>query len=190
MKIGYAHVSTDDQNLDLQRRALQVAGCEKIFEDKISGASTKRPGLDNALAYSSPGDVFVVWKLDCIGRSLSHLITVVQELGAKQCGFQSLCEDINTTNAGGRALFHFMGSLAEFERALIARRTKDGLAAARARGVRIGRRKAINPDQLKHARALLEAGERPTDIARRLQVGRSTLYRALDVQHAEKGQTA
>jgi DNA invertase Pin-like site-specific DNA recombinase len=190
MKIGYARVSTDDQNLDLQRRALRAAGCERIFEDQISGVSTKRPGLDDALVQSGPDDVFVVWKLDRLGRSLSHLITVVQELGDKGCGFQSLSENINTTTAGGRLVFHLMGSLAEFERALIAERTKAGLDAARRRGVRIGRRKAMDPDQVRHARALLEAGERPTDIARTLQVGRSTLYRALDVQHAGKGQTA
>jgi DNA invertase Pin-like site-specific DNA recombinase len=190
MKIGYARVSTEDQNLDLQRRALIAAGCDKIFEDRISGASTKRPGLADALAQSGPHDVFVVWKLDRLGRSLSHLITVVQELGGKGCGFQSLSETIDTTTAGGCLVFHLMGSLAEFERALIAERTKAGLAAARMRGVRIGRRKAMNPDQVRHARALLEAGERPTDIARALQVGRSTLYRALDVQHAGKGLAA
>jgi DNA invertase Pin-like site-specific DNA recombinase len=190
MKVGYARISTGDQNLNLQRRALVAAGCEKIFEDQISGASTKRPGLDDALALCDADDVLVVWKLDRLGRSLSHLITVVQELGDKGCGFQSLSENIDTTTAGGRLVFHLMGSLAEFERALIAERTRAGLAAARMRGVRIGRRKAMNPEQVRHARALLEAGERPTDIARTLQVGRSTLYRALDVQHPQKGRAA
>ena len=190
MKMGYARVSTDDQNLDLQRRALRLAGCGKIFEDQISGVSTKRPGLDEALAQCGADDVLVVWKLDRLGRSLSHLIAVVQELGDKGCGFQSLSENIDTTTAGGRLVFHLMGSLAEFERALIAERTKAGLAAARMRGVRIGRRKAMNAEQVRHARALLEAGERPADIARTLQVGRSTLYRALDVQHTGKGQAA
>ncbi|SNB79775.1 Resolvase, N terminal domain, partial [Arboricoccus pini] len=134
MKVGYARVSTDDQNLDLQRRALTAAGCEKIFEDQISGASTKRPGLDDALAQCGNDDVLVVWKLDRLGRSLSHLIAVVQELGDKGCGFQSLSENIDTTTAGGRLVFHLMGSLAEFERALIAERTRAGLAAARMRG--------------------------------------------------------
>lgn len=190
MKVGYARISTDDQNLDLQRRALVAAGCEKIFEDQISGASTKRPGLDEALALCGSDDVLVVWKLDRLGRSLSHLITVVQELGDKGCGFQSLSENIDTTTAGGRLVFHLMGSLAEFERALIAERTRAGLAAARMRGVRIGRRKAMDPEQVRHARALLEAGERPTDIARTFQVGRSTLYRALDIQHPQKGRAA
>jgi len=190
MKMGYARVSIYDQNLDLQRRALRIAGCEKIFEDQISGASTKRPGLDDALAQCCADDVLVVWKLDRLGRSLSHLISVVQELGDKGCGFQSLSENIDTTTAGGRLVFHLMGSLAEFERSLIAERTRAGLAAARMRGVRIGRRKAMNAEQVRHARALLEAGERPADIARTLQVGRSTLYRALDVQHTGKGQAA
>jgi DNA invertase Pin-like site-specific DNA recombinase len=190
MKIGYARVSTGDQNLDLQLRALQAAGCDRIFEDQSSGASTKRAGLDEALRQCGVDDTLVVWKLDRLGRSLSHLIGVVQELGNKGSGFQSLSENIDTTTAGGRLVFHLMGSLAEFERALIAERTRAGLAAARMRGVRIGRRKAMSADQVRHARALLEAGERPTDIARTLQVGRSTLYRALDLQHADKGRAA
>lgn len=190
MKVGYARVSTDDQNLDLQRRALRATGCDEIFEDQISGASMKRPGLEKALARCGADDVLVVWKLDRLGRSVSHLIAVVQDLGDKGCGFQSLSENIDTTVAGGHLVFHLMGSLAEFERALIAERTRAGLAAARLRGVRIGRRKAMNAEQVRHARALLEAGERPADIARTLQVGRSTLYRALDVQHPQKGRAA
>ncbi|WP_275448393.1 recombinase family protein [Mesorhizobium retamae] len=190
MKIGYARASTNDEDLNQQRRALRLAGCKKIFDDQISRISTKRPGLDEALEECGPNDILVVWKLDRLGRSLSHLITIVQELGGKGCGFQSLSEGIDTTTAGGRFVFHLMGSLAEAERALIAERTKAGLAAARMRGVRIGRRKAMNAEQLRRARALLEAGERPADIARMLQVGRSTLYRALDVQHARGGQAA
>lgn len=187
MKWGYARVSTEDQNLDLQLRALTAAGCERIFEDRISGATTRRPGLDEVLARCGAGDVLVVWKLDRLGRSLPHLIDVIQDLGARDCGFQSLSENIDTTTAGGRLVFHLMGALAEFERALIAERTKAGLAAARQRGVRLGRKRAMSAEQVRHARALLEAGERPTDIARSMQVGRSTLYRALD---AEKGQAA
>lgn len=190
MKIGYVRASTDDEDLNQQRRALRLAGCKKIFEDRTSGASTRRPGLDEALEQCGPDGVLVVWKLDRLGRSLSHLITIVQELSDKGCGFQSLSENIDTTTDGGRLVFHLMGSLAEFERALIAERTKAGLAAARMRGVQIGRRKAMNAEQVRRARALLEAGERPADIARTLQVGRSTLYRALDVQHARGGQAA
>jgi DNA invertase Pin-like site-specific DNA recombinase len=185
MKWGYARVSTEDQNLDLQRRALNAAGCDRLFEDQMSGASTKRPGLDDVLAKCGDGDVLVVWKLDRLGRSLPHLIEVIQELGTKGCGFQSLSENIDTTTAGGRLVFHLMGALAEFERALIGERTKAGLAAARMRGVRIGRKRAMSAEQIRHARALLEAGERPTDIARTMQVGRSTLYRALDANKSK-----
>ncbi|MFN3727708.1 MAG: recombinase family protein [Allosphingosinicella sp.] len=187
MKLGYARVSTEDQNLDLQRQALTAAGCDLIFEDRISGATTKRPGLDEALGRCGAGDVLVVWKLDRLGRSLLHLIEVIQQLGNHDCGFQSLSENIDTTTGGGRLVFHLMGALAEFERALIGERTKAGLAAARQRGVRIGRKRAMTAEQVRHARALLEAGERPTDIARSMQVGRSTLYRTLD---AEKGHAA
>lgn len=179
MKIGYARVSTEDQNLDLQRSALKEAGCTDIFEDKISGAATRRPGLDRALLRCGDGDVLVVWRLDRLGRSLSHLIEVIQNLGQQGVGFQSLSENIDTTTAGGRLVFHMMGSLAEFERSLIVERTKAGITAARARGVRLGRRKALSPDQVKHARALIEAGESASDIARSLHVSRATIYRAL-----------
>ncbi len=190
MKIGYARASTKDEDLNQQRRALRLAGCKKIFDDQISSTSIKQPGLDEALKQCGPNDMLIIWKLDRLGRSLSNLITIVQKLGSKGCGFQSLSESIDTTAAGGRLVFHLMYSLAEAERALIAERTKAGLAAARMRGVRIGRRKAMNAEQLRRARAMLEAGERPADIARMLQVGRSTLYRALDVQHAGGGQAA
>jgi DNA invertase Pin-like site-specific DNA recombinase len=179
MKIGYARVSTEDQNLDLQRTALIQAGCGDIFQDRISGMVTKRPGLDHALHHCGEGDVLVVWKLDRLGRSLSHLIEIIQTLGQRGVGFQSISENIDTTTAGGRLVFHMMGSLAEFERSLIAERTKAGLSAARARGVRLGRRKALSADQVKHARALIEAGESASDIARSLRVSRATLYRAL-----------
>lgn len=180
MKIGYARVSTDDQNIDLQRRALEGAGCEKIFTDQVSGASEKRPGLDTALALCSPGDVLVVWKLDRLGRSLSHLIAVIKEIGDHDVGFQSLSESIDTTTAGGRLVFHMMGAIAEFERALIAERTTAGIAAARKRGVKLGRRKALSLSQIKHARSLIASGESPSVVAQSLKVGRSTLYRALE----------
>lgn len=188
MKIGYARVSKDDQDLNLQSRALCVAGCEKIFTDQTSGRS--RPALDEALAHCGSGDVLTVWKLDRIGRSLSHLIAVLGKLRQRGCDFRSISENIDTTNTHGHLVFDLMGSLAEFQQALIAERAKAGLAAARKRGVHIGRRKAMNAEQIRQARALLEAGERPADIARTLQVGRSTLYRALDVQHARGGQAA
>lgn len=179
MKIGYARVSTDDQNLDMQRRALEGAGCADIFTDQVSGASVKRPGLDAALARCAAGDVLVVWKLDRLGRSLSHLIAVIQELGKRGVGFTSLSDNIDTTTAGGRLVFHMMGAIAEFERSLIQERTAAGVDAARKRGVKLGRRKSLTASQVSHAKALIEAGESPSDVARSLKVGRSTLYRAL-----------
>jgi len=180
MLIGYARVSTEDQNLDLQRQALTTAGCEHIFEDQVSGAVADRPGLSKALKTVGTGDVLVVWKLDRLGRSLSHLIAVIQDLGDRGAGFRSLSENIDTTTAGGRLVFHMMGALAEFERALIAERTRAGIAAAKARGVHVGRRKALTSAQVSHARMLIDGGESPSVVARTLNVGRSTLYRALE----------
>lgn len=179
MKIGYARVSTDDQNLDLQQRALEAAGCEVVFTDQVSGATEKRSGLDKALARCGEGDVLVVWKLDRLGRSLSHLIAVIKALGDRGCEFQSLSESIDTATAGGRLVFHMMGAIAEFERSLIAERTGAGIAAARKRGVKLGRRKRLTEPQVRHARALIDGGESPSAVARSLNVGRSTLYRAL-----------
>lgn len=179
MKIGYARVSTGEQNLDLQRHALKKAGCRQIFEDQVSGTVSRRPGLDRTLETLKHGDVLVVWKLDRLGRSLSHLIGLIQELGEKGVGFRSLSENIDTTTAGGRLMFHLMGSLAEFERALIAERTKAGIAAARKRGVQVGRKKALTPAQIEYARTLIEKGDNPTAVAKILGVGRSTLYRTL-----------
>jgi len=179
MLIGYARVSTEDQNLDLQLRALAAAGCGQIFEDRVSGAVVDRPGLGQALKSARPGDVLVVWKLDRLGRSLSHLIEVVRDLGVRGVDFRSLSESIDTTTAGGRLVFHMMGSLAEFERSLISERTRAGMGAAKARGVHVGRRKALTAERLAHARMLIASGESPSSVARSLEVGRSTLYRAL-----------
>lgn len=181
MKIGYARVSTEDQNLDLQLRALTEAGCERLFQDRgVSGIARRRPQLDRALAALEDGDVLVVWKLDRLGRSLSHLIEIVQSLRGVGVGFCSLTEAIDTTSASGRLIFHFMGALAEFERSLISERTRAGLLAARARGQALGRPKKLTPEQIAHARLLLEdknAG--PKAVARSLRVSRTTLYRAL-----------
>ena len=179
MLIGYARVSTEDQNLDLQHRALKAAGCEQIFEEQISGVAMKRPGLNQALAVLGEGDVLAVWRLDRLGRSLPHLIELIRELGERGAGFRSLSESIDTTTAGGRLVFHMMGALAEFERALIQERTRAGMRAARARGARVGRKRALSPSQIDHARKLIESGESPSAIARSLKVGRATLYRAL-----------
>lgn len=179
MKIGYARVSTDEQNLDLQRRALVAAGVGRMFEDRVSGLAVKRPGLDEALISLGEGDTLVVWRLDRLGRSLPHLIGVVQTLGEREVGFQSLTESIDTTTAGGRLVFHMMGALAEFERSLIVERTRAGMSAARARGVHVGRLRRLSPAQIAHAKLLVEQGESPTRVAQSLKVGRSTLYRAL-----------
>ncbi len=180
MKIGYARVSTDEQNLDLQRDALKRAGCKRIFQDQgISGIARQRPGLDEALAALKPGDTLVVWKLDRLGRSLAHLIELIGELGKRECGFQSTSEGMDTATSAGRLLFNIVGSLAEFERSLIAERTRAGLAAARNRGQALGRKYALTPAQLSAARTLIERGDSPTSVAKTLKVGRSTLYRSL-----------
>lgn len=179
MKIGYARVSTDDQNLDLQRQALASADCGEVFADQVSGTSTRRPGLDKALARCAAGDVLVVWRLDRLGRSLSHLIEVVNQLGEREVGFVSLSENIDTTTAGGRLVFHLMGAIAEFERSLIVERTRAGIAAAKKRGTHMGRPVALTAAQVRHARALMDGGESPGSVASSLGVSRSTLYRAL-----------
>ena len=179
MLIGYARVSTQEQNLDLQLRALKAAGCEQVFEDNVSGSLVKRPGLDRALAVVGQGDVLAVWRLDRLGRSLPHLIEVIRDLGERGAGFRSLSESIDTTTSGGRLVFHMMGALAEFERSLIQERTTAGMRAARARGVHLGRKRALSAAQIEHATQLIAAGESPAAVARTLKVGRATLYRAL-----------
>lgn len=134
MNIGYARVSTLDQTLALQRDALAKAECNRVFTDTMSGTSSERPGLAEALDYVRAGDVLVVWKLDRLGRSLKYLIETINQLNERGIGFRSLTEQIDTTTPGGKLIFHLFGSLAEFERDLIRERTQAGLAAARARG--------------------------------------------------------
>lgn len=180
MRVGYARVSTQDKKLDLQRKALQAAGCDLIFEDHISGTRAKRPGLDKVLAKLAPSVVLVVWRLDRLGRSLSHLVEVLKVIESKGAGFVSLNEAIDTTSASGRLVFHIMAALAEFERALIVERTQAGLAAAKARGAKLGRRRKLTPKQVTHGRALLDAGETGRSVAQSLGVSRATLYRALE----------
>lgn len=137
--IGYARVSTDEQNPALQFDALTNAGCQRIFADSASGAAPSRPALEQALSSLEFGDTLVVWKLDRLGRSLSHLIGLVAQMEDRGVALRSLSEAIDTSTASGRLLFHVMGALAEFERALISERTRAGMAAARARGAVIGR---------------------------------------------------
>lgn len=181
MKIGYARISTEEQSLDLQRDALERAGCELVFEDcGISGTATKRPGLDAALARLGPGDVLVVWRLDRLGRSQRHLIETVHQLGERQVGFTSLTEAIDTTTTGGKLVFHIMGALAEFEHSVIRDRVTAGIAAAKKRGKHVGRPRKLTPEQIEHAREAIEEGlQTPAGMAALLGVDHSTLWRAL-----------
>ena len=185
MKVGYCRVSTQEQNLDLQVRALKAAGCEVIHRDKISGTTTTkaRPKLKKALRGLQKGDVLVVWKLDRLGRSLGHLIETVSDLKERGVGFASVSESIDTTTPGGKLFFHMMGALAEFERDLIVERTKAGMDAARKRGQHIGRPKKLDHAQIEHARALIDQGKSRNEVARLLSVNPSTLYRRLQVQN-------
>ncbi len=177
MRIGYARVSTPDQSLDLQTDALAAAGCDRVFTDIASGKSAARPGLDRAREQLRAGDVFVVWRLDRLGRSLGHLIESLTALEAAGVGFLSLAEAIDTTTAGGRLVFHVMGALAEFERNLVRDRTQAGLAAARARGRKGGRPKALAAPQRDLAVGLYRGKKHTIDeICTAVGVSRPTLY--------------
>ena len=177
MKIGYARVSTEDQNLALQRDALGAAGCERIFEDKESGAKADRPGLAEALAYARPGDVLAVWRLDRLGRSLPDLVRIVGELEKAGIGFESVTERIETGTAAGRLVFHVFAALAEFERNITRERTLAGLAAARARG-RSGGRPGIAPEKLAALEALAaDPKKKPGEICKALGISRATFYK-------------
>jgi DNA invertase Pin-like site-specific DNA recombinase len=177
MKIGYARVSTEDQNLALQRDALGAAGCERIFEDKESGAKADRPGLSEALAFARPGDVVAVWRLDRLGRSLPDLVRVVGELEQAGIGFESLTEKIETATAAGRLVFHVFAALAEFERNITRERTLAGLAAARARG-RSGGRPGIAPEKLAALESLVaDPKKKPGEICKALGISRATFYK-------------
>src|ERR671933_2598107 len=162
MLIGYARVSTDDQNLNLQRDALEKAGCELIFDDMVSGTKARRPGLEQALSHLRPGDTLVVWRLDRLGRSLRQLIDTVTDLQEKGIEFKSVTESIDTTTSGGRLVFNIFASLAEFEREIIRERTQAGLTAARARGKTGGRSKALTEKQVQILHQL--AGDRSNSI--------------------------
>jgi DNA invertase Pin-like site-specific DNA recombinase len=179
MKIGYARVSTDDQNPNLQRDALKAAGCERIYVDKATGAHVKRPELAKCLKALAKGDTLTVWKLDRLGRSLHDLIALLDDLKARGVAFRSLTESIDTTTPTGRAMWQMVGILAELERSLIQERTKAGRAAAVARGVKMGRKPKLTPQQVAHARKLIEQGEHHDTVAGSLNVSRRTLYRAL-----------
>lgn len=179
MRIGYARVSTEDQSLNLQLDALRAAGCERIHRDKLSGGSSKRPGLEKVLRNLKPGDTLVVWSLDRLGRSLADLIALLSQVQDKGCEFRSLTEAIDTTTAGGKLIFHILGAMAEFERRLIVERTIAGLKAAKARGVRLGGRPKLTLAQVNRARRLIADGKKAEDIAAAYGVARSTVYRHL-----------
>ena len=179
-QIGYARVSSTDQNLQLQEDALHIAGADRIFTDKATGARADRPGLLAALEYARPGDTIIVWKLDRLGRSLPDLIRIVTvELGGRGINFVSLTEGFDTRTAMGRFIFQVMGALAEYERELIRERTLAGLAAARANGRRGGRRPKLNASQLRQLHRMREEETPVAEIARVLVCGRATVYRAL-----------
>lgn len=179
MLIGYARVSTADQDLRLQKDALEKAGCERLFEDEMTGTRADRPGLQQALSHLRAGDALVVWKLDRVGRSMKHLVQFVSELEERGIQFRSLTESIDTTTPMGTFFFHIMAALAQMERDLIAERTRAGLEAARARGKQGGRPRKITGDKLTHIRQLLEQGKQVQEIASLLGVDRSTIYRRL-----------
>ncbi len=181
MNIGYARVSTDEQNPDLQLAALQRAGCKRVFTDKATGVHVQRPELTKCLKALAEGDTLIVWKLDRLGRSLRDLIGLLDDLKARNVAFRSLTEAIDTTTPTGRAMWQMVGILAELERSLIQERTTAGRVAAVARGVKMGRKPKLTPQQVTHARKLIEQGEHHDTVAHSLKVSRRTLYRALQV---------
>jgi DNA invertase Pin-like site-specific DNA recombinase len=188
MLVGYARVSTEDQNLDLREDALQKTGCGKLFTDIASGAKDERVGLAEAIAFLRPGDTLVVWKLDRLGRSLKHLIATVTDLQARKVGFRSLQESIDTTTSGGKLIFHVFGALAEFERDLIRERTQAGLQAARARGRKGGRPRSLDAKKLARARSLhKEPANTIADICATLGISRATFYRHLGSPDEQAG---
>lgn len=182
MKIGYARVSTDEQNLDLQRQALEAEGCDMIHEDTASGMLNGREGLGAAIAQCAAGDMLVVWKLDRLGRSLIDLVGLVENLKAREVGLKVLTgqgAQVDTTRPEGRMIFGILATLAEFERELIRERTKAGMAAAKRRGVKIGRPAKLSAFQIEQAREMIDAGKSRADVAALLSVNVATLRRAL-----------
>ena len=181
MRIGYGRISRDDQNLALQRDALRRAGCDQVFFDQgVSGRKADRPALKKALAALRSGDMLVVWRLDRLGRSLFHLVVTMEELNRRDVGFQSLCESIDTTTAGGKLVFHIFAAIAEFELALIVERTIAGMEAARARGKHVGRPPRLTNEQIEYAWIQIELGKDTiAGLATRYGVSAKTLSRAL-----------
>ncbi len=183
---GYARVSTTEQNMDLQVTALTTAGCGTILTDEgFSGSDFSRPGLTKMLRTLRRGDTLMVWRLDRLGRSLFELLKLIRDLNKRGVEFRSLSENLDTSTSAGRLLLHVLASMAEFERSLISERTRAGMAAARARGSRIGRRPAMTLDQLADARAAIDRGHRPiAEVAAEYRIHPRTLSRLLREQSA------
>ncbi len=183
MLVGYARVSTSEQNLDLQHDALKKAGCDHIFSDKASGAKTDRQGLEEALNFVREGDTLAVWRLDRLGRSVKNLIDIVKLLEDKGVGFKSVTESIDTTTAGGKLVFIIFGALAEFELNIIRERTRAGLAAARARGKKGGRPKSFDEKQIATLKKLYADNTNGIDeLCQLFSVSRTTLYKYIRVE--------
>ena len=180
MLVGYGRVSTADQNAELQQDALQAAGCEKLFIEKISSGQKNRPQLDAALDYVRSGDTLVVWRLDRLARSLHQLIQTVEDLEKRGIALKSITEAIDTSTPGGRLVFHIFGSIAEFERAIIRERTRAGVAAAKARGRAGGRPSKLAGERAEHALNLLAAGSSISAVARSMGVSRAAVHRAME----------
>lgn len=184
MLIGYARVSTDDQNLDLQHDALKNVGCEKFYDDLMTGSKMSRPGLEAAIDFARQGDIIVVWRLDRLSRSLKDLIEIVAILDEKRIGLKSLHESIDTSSSSGKLIFHIFGALAEFERNLIRERTHAGLQAARARGRKGGRPKKLSDDKAKIALKLYRERQHSIQqICNIVDVSKPTLYKYINNTH-------
>lgn len=178
IRIGYARVSTDDQALSMQLDSLKAAGCVQIYQETASGKQTDRPELAHALKALRKGDTLVVWRLDRLGRSMPHLVETIGGIERLGASFESLTEKIETSSATGRLVFHLFASLAEFERNLISERTKEGLKAARRRGVKGGRKPVLDAKAVKQVLALMaDRSTRPADIAAQYKISKSTLYK-------------
>jgi DNA invertase Pin-like site-specific DNA recombinase len=181
MKIGYARISTKEQNIDSQIIELKKEGCEDIYREQISGSSKDRPILKKLLEFIREGDILVVWRLDRLGRTLRGLIDLIQELKEKGVEFVSIQENINTSTASGRLFFHINGAFAEMERELISERTKAGLEAARARGVRGGRKFKLSPEKIKDMKEMYKSKDvAVADICDLFKISRPTLYNYLN----------
>ena len=177
LRLGYARVSTDLQSLELQTQALEQAGCERIFTDRMSGARSDRPGLQEAKSHLREGDTLVVWKLDRLGRSVKGLVDFVTDLAKEEVHFASLTDQIDTSTPAGRFFFHMMASLAQMERELIVERTQAGLQAARRLGKVGGRKRKMDAGKIEAAKQLLSSGTLPKEVAKNLGVSIPTLYR-------------